>query len=90
MHSKRGTLDYLQNFDISDTNICIVCEQNKDKETNRHTLCFCTHPTIVEQRHNAAVAIRLSIGKYGGTPTIENIMYTLHKPWKSGQQTTWE
>ena len=24
MHSKLGTLDYLQKFDISDTNLCII------------------------------------------------------------------
>ena len=36
------------------------------------------------QRHNAAVAIRLSTRKYGGTPAMENIMYTLYKPGKSG------
>ena len=82
MHSKRGTLDYLQKFDISDTNICIMCKQKK--ETNRHALCFCTHPTIVEQRQNAAVAIRLSTRKYGGTPAMENIMYTLYKQGKAG------
>jgi hypothetical protein len=45
---------------------------------------FLYHPTIVEQRHNAAVAIRLSTKKYGGTPTMENIMCTLYKPGKSG------
>jgi hypothetical protein len=38
----------------------------------------------VEQRHNAAVAIRLSTRKYGGTPAMENITYTLYKPGKSG------
>ena len=74
MHSKRGTLDYLQKFDISDTNICIMCKQKK--ETNRHALCFCTHPTIVEQRQNAAVAIRLSTRKYGGT--TGNGKYNVH------------
>jgi hypothetical protein len=81
MHIKRGTLDYLQKFDISDT-ICIMCKQNK--EANRYALCLCTHPTIVKQRHNAAVAIRLSTRKYGGTPAMENIMYTLYKPGKTG------
>ena len=44
MHSKRGTLDYLQKIDISDTNICIMCKLNT--ETNRHAQCFCTHSTI--------------------------------------------
>ena len=81
MHSKRGTLDYLQKFEISDTNICIMCKQIK--ETNRHALCFCTHPIIVEQRHRSAVAIKLSTRKYGGTPTMQNIMYTLCKPGKT-------
>mgnify|MGYP006985929645 CR=1 FL=1 len=38
----------------------------------------------MEQRQNAAVAIRLSTRKYGGTPAMENIMYTLYKPGKAG------
>jgi hypothetical protein len=33
---------------------------------------------------NEAVAIRLPTGKYGDTPAMENIMYTLYKPGKTG------
>ena len=53
-------------------------------KTNSHALCFCTHPTIIQQRHNAALAMMLSTRKYGGTPATENILYTLCKPGKSG------
>ena len=82
MQSKRGTVDYLQKFDIGDTNMCIMCKQSK--EINRHALCFCAHSTMVEQRHNSAVAIKLSIIKYGGTLAMENIVHTLYKPGMTG------
>ena len=82
MRGKRGTLDYLQKFDICDNNICIMCEEKK--ETNRHALCFCTHPEIVDRRLSAAVTKKWATRKYGGTKIMEEIMYTIFKPWKTG------
>jgi hypothetical protein len=46
-------------------------------------LMHSTHLIIVDERHNSAVAIKLSTRKYGGTPAMENIMYTLYKPGKT-------
>ena len=54
MHGKRGTLDYLQKFDISDTNICIMCKQKKETNMLLHTSNNCgtetkrgsSHPTV--------------------------------------------
>ena len=82
MHGKRGTLDYLQKFDICDNNICIMCK--KKKETNRHALCFCTHSKIVDKRLSAAATIKLPTRKYGGTKIMEEMMYNMFKPGKTG------
>ena len=36
------------------------------------------------ETQRGSIAIRLSTRKYGGTPAMETIMYTLYKPGKAG------
>ena len=76
MNGKRATKYRLKLFEITIDNICVMC--GKKTETNKHILCYCTNPQIVERRREAKHKILSLIGEHKDTTELQRVALTLY------------
>jgi hypothetical protein len=65
MNGKRATKDRLKKFEFTLDKICVMCGERT--ETNKHILCYCTNPQIVEKRKDVTNKIMSLIGEHKDT-----------------------
>ena len=69
MNGTRATKDRLKVFGFTTDDICVMC--GVKTETNKHILCFCTNPQIVEKRRETKNKIMTLIGEHKNTTELQ-------------------
>merc|ERR1711966_173456 len=83
VNGKRATKDRLKKFEFTVDNVCVMCE--KKTETNKHILCYCTNPQIVEKRREVKAKIVTLIGEHKNTTELQRVATTLYGTDEKGR-----
>ena len=70
-------------FEFTIDNICVMC--GKKNETNKHILCYCTNPQIVEKRREVRAKIMTLIGEHKNTTELQRVINIMHDTDKKGR-----